>query len=302
VNASADERLSRAAGLREAGELEQARELLLTLRAEYPNDAQVAVQTAWVHDSLGLEEEAVEHYEAAIAGDLSDEELRGALLGLGSTYRTLGRDAESDRTFRLGSERFPEFRPLRAFHAMTAYNLGRPREAVEALLTLLLESTTDPTILRYQRSLSAYAEDLDRSWLDRPPPTAVSPQLSVRRGRDAVEFYKAAFGAVEIYRVGGSELHEEVVSQLAVGATSFWVADESPPHKNFSPESLGGSTTRLLLVVDDPSAVVERAVRLGATAVAPVSEEHGWLLGRIEDPFGHHWEIGKPLGEWPPPS
>ena len=162
---SRDERLARAVELRENGELEEARRLLLELRAEFPDDAHVAVQTAWVHDSMGLEEEAVEHYEAAIAGDLSDDELRAALLGLGSTYRTLGRDADSDRTFRQGIERFPDFRPLRVFHAMTAYNIGRPRDAVEQLIRVLLESTSDPTILRYRRSLSAYAEDLDRSWL-----------------------------------------------------------------------------------------------------------------------------------------
>jgi PhnB protein len=131
---------------------------------------------------------------------------------------------------------------------------------------------------------------------------SVSPELSVRRGREAVEFYKAAFGAVEIYRVGGREEGEAVVSQLSVGNGSFWVADESPPHKNFSPESLGGGTVRLLLVVDDPRAVVERAVALGATEIAPVDEQHGWLLGRIEDPFGHHWEIGNPLVDWPPIS
>src|SRR5438132_8508241 len=89
------------------------------------------------------------------------------------------------------------------------------------------------------------------------------PELSVRRGRDAVEFYKAAFGAVEVYRVGGTDEHEAVVAQLAVGNASFWVADESPPNKNFSPESLGGSTVRLLLVVEDPRSVIERAVALG---------------------------------------
>jgi PhnB protein len=128
----------------------------------------------------------------------------------------------------------------------------------------------------------------------------VSPELSVRRGREALEFYKAAFGAVEIYRVGGTEEDEEVVAQLMVGNTSFWVSDESPSNKNFSPESLGGSTVRLLLIVQDPRSVVARAVAVGATEAVPVEEEHGWLLGRIEDPFGHHWEIGKPLVEWPP--
>jgi PhnB protein len=130
--------------------------------------------------------------------------------------------------------------------------------------------------------------------------TSISPQLSVRRGRAAVEFFKAAFGAVELHRVGGTDEHEDVVAQLSVGNASFWVSDESPPNRNFSPESLGGGTVRMLLVVEDPESVVERAVAAGAKEVYPVDEQHGWRLGRIEDPFGHHWEIGKPLGAWPP--
>ena len=131
------------------------------------------------------------------------------------------------------------------------------------------------------------------------PPT-VSPELSVRRGREAVEFYKAAFGAVEVYRVGGTDEHEGVVSQLTIGEASFWVADESPEHGNFSPETVGGTTVRLLLVVEDPRTVVAQAVALGAVEESPVREEHRWLLGRILDPFGHRWEIGKPLVDWPP--
>jgi PhnB protein len=123
----------------------------------------------------------------------------------------------------------------------------------------------------------------------------VAPQLSVRRGREAVEFYKAAFGAVERHRVGGTDEHPDVVAELAVGDATFWVADESPEHANFSPETLGGGTVRLLLVVDDPDAAVERAKAAGAREVYPVAEEHGWRLGRVEDPYGHHWEIGKPL-------
>lgn len=162
---SSDERLARAVELRESGDLERARQLLLELRSELPEDAQVAVQTAWVHDSMGFEEEAVEHYRAAIAGGLSDEELRGALLGLGSTYRALGRDAESDETFRDGIERFPDFAALRVFRAMTQYNLGHAREAVRELIHVLLETSSDPSIERYRRSLAAYADDLDRSWL-----------------------------------------------------------------------------------------------------------------------------------------
>lgn len=125
--------------------------------------------------------------------------------------------------------------------------------------------------------------------------TRILPQLSVRRGRAAIEFYKAAFGAVEDYRVGGTDEDGDVVAQLSVGNASFWVADESPPHGNFSPESLGGATVRMLLIVDDPESAVERAVSAGAAEIYPVSEQHGWRLGRIVDPFGHHWEIGKPL-------
>jgi PhnB protein len=129
---------------------------------------------------------------------------------------------------------------------------------------------------------------------------SVSPQLSVRNGREAVEFYKRAFGAVEIYRVAGTDEHPEVVSQLAVGDSTFWVADEAPEHDNLSPETLGGATTRMLLIVEDPEAAVERAVAAGARLVRPVADEHRWRLGRIADPFGHHWEIGRPLVPWPP--
>ena len=132
-----------------------------------------------------------------------------------------------------------------------------------------------------------------------PVPFVVA-QLSVRRGRAAIAFYEEAFGARVVYRVGGTDEHESVVAQLQVGDASFWVADESPEHANYSPETLGGGTVRMLLVVADPDAVVAQAVAAGAREVYSVAEEHGWRLGRIEDPFGHHWEIGRPLGPWPP--
>ncbi len=128
----------------------------------------------------------------------------------------------------------------------------------------------------------------------------VVAQLSVRRGRAAVEFYQEAFGAVEVYRVGGTSEHEELVAQLEVAGASFWVSDESPADLNFSPETLDGSTARLLLVVPDPDAMCARAVAAGAKQVRPVVDEHGWRLGRVEDPFGHHWEIGAPTVPWPP--
>jgi PhnB protein len=130
----------------------------------------------------------------------------------------------------------------------------------------------------------------------------IVPELSVRRGREAVEFYARAFGAVEVYRVGGTDASPELVAQLTVGGASFWVSDEAPASGTFSPESLRGGTVRLLLIVDDPDAWIERARAAGATVRSPAGDEHGWRLGRIEDPFGHHWEIGKPLIPWPPPD
>jgi PhnB protein len=132
------------------------------------------------------------------------------------------------------------------------------------------------------------------------PQPSVQAQLSVRDGRAAVGFYKAAFDAVEVYRFGGTDDLEEVVSQLAVGNSLFWVEDESPPHGNFSPETVGGATVRMLLVVDDPGSVFAQAVAAGASEISPVGEEHGWWLGRVDDPFGHRWEIGKPVNDWPP--
>lgn len=131
---------------------------------------------------------------------------------------------------------------------------------------------------------------------------SVVPQLSVRGGLAAIEFYQRAFSAEVDYQVGGTADNPSVVAQLSVGGAPFWVADESPEHDNYSPESVGGSTTRMLLMVDDPRAAIERAVAAGARLVYPAEEEHGWLLGRVADPFGHHWEIGKPLIAWPPPG
>jgi PhnB protein len=125
--------------------------------------------------------------------------------------------------------------------------------------------------------------------------TTIAPMLSVRHGAKAVEFYKAAFGAEEVFRVDDGS--GAVVARLSVDGAEFWVADESPEHLNFSPETLNGGTVRMVLTVDDPDAVFDRAVAAGASVVVAVGEEYGWRLGRLVDPLGHHWEIGKPLRE-----
>jgi len=125
--------------------------------------------------------------------------------------------------------------------------------------------------------------------------TTIAPWLSVRRSGEAVEFYKSAFGATEVYRLDGGE--KGVVARLSVDGAEFWVAEESPEHGNFSPETLNGSSVRMILTVVDPDAVFARARTAGASEVFPVGEGHGWRIGRVVDPYGHHWEIGRPLGE-----
>ena len=108
-----------------------------------------------------------------------------------------------------------------------------------------------------------------------------------------MKFYKSAFAANVVYRIDAPD--GAVVARLSIDGAEFWVADESPEHKNFSPETLAGGTVRMVMIVDDPDAAFDRAVAAGATVVWPVSNQYGWRLGRIADPFGHHWEIGKPL-------
>ena len=125
-------------------------------------------------------------------------------------------------------------------------------------------------------------------------PPRISPMLSVRRGKQAIDFYVAAFGAQVLFRLDDNP--GDVIAELSMGGHTFWIADESPEHQNFSPESLGGGTVRLVLIVDDPDATFARALAAGAQTVWPVADQHyGWRIGRLVDPFGHHWEIGKPL-------
>jgi PhnB protein len=127
--------------------------------------------------------------------------------------------------------------------------------------------------------------------------TSIQPELWVDRASQAVAFYADAFGATVLHCVGDGD---EIVAQLAVGDASFWVAAAGSSMGRFSPKAIGGGTSRTLLVVENPDAVLKRAVDAGADEASPVGDEHGWRIGRIVDPFGHEWEIGKPTGPWPP--
>jgi PhnB protein len=124
--------------------------------------------------------------------------------------------------------------------------------------------------------------------------TKLAPLLNVRNGAKAIAFYQCAFGATVLMQTPPES--GSVVAHLSIEGAEFWLADESPENHNFSPESLQGSNVRIILTVADPDAVFNRAVAAGATAVWPVADQHyHWRVGRIADPFGHHWEIGKPL-------
>jgi PhnB protein len=106
-----------------------------------------------------------------------------------------------------------------------------------------------------------------------------------------VEFYKAAFGAVEVYRIADPD--GNVVARLSVNGAEFWLSDESPESGNAAPASSPGNGVRMILAVADPDAVYQQALSAGATAVCPMTDDHGWRVGRVADPFGHHWEIAR---------
>ncbi len=124
--------------------------------------------------------------------------------------------------------------------------------------------------------------------------TGIEPQLWVEGASAAVTFYEAAFDAIVLHRVGHGD---DIVVQLGVGDARFWVTAADKNMKRYCPLAIGGTTGRILLIVDDPEAVLRQAVTAGASETASVTDEHGWLLGRIVDPCGHEWEIGRPLGQ-----
>lgn len=119
----------------------------------------------------------------------------------------------------------------------------------------------------------------------------------VQGANAAVTFYQGAFDAVVLHRVGDGD---DIVAQLGVRDARFWVTEANENMKRYSPRAIGGTTGRTLLVVDEPEAFLRQAVTAGASETASVCDEHGWRLGRIVDPFGNEWEIGRPLDNWPP--
>ena len=169
------DRLAEAIRLREVGRaqqdetiLEEARKQLLELVVAYPDEAEITYQTAIVHDNLGLEREAIPFYVRTLAQGLSGPDTatglmrrERAFLGLGSTYRALGEYQKAEETLRRGRAEFPQSRVLQVFLALALYNTQKPKEAMELVLTNLLETTSDETLQYYKRALSYYASHLD---------------------------------------------------------------------------------------------------------------------------------------------
>jgi len=121
-------------------------------------------------------------------------------------------------------------------------------------------------------------------------PTRIAPWLTVGDASQAVAYYRDAFSAGELYRLEGEDGKLEV-AQLSVLGADFWI--QADP--DASPRSGGAGAIRMVLSVEDPDAVFQRAVQAGATVIYPVTDAHGWRTGRVIDPFGHDWEIGRQL-------
>ncbi|MCY7572129.1 tetratricopeptide repeat protein [Bacillus sp. FSL M8-0266] len=157
-------KLEKAIELRKSGHHLESNEMLTHLVEEYPDDASIHYQCAWSYDLLGEERQAVFFYEKAIELGLSSGELEDALLGLGSTYRTLGEYEKSKQIFLKGIEAYPDNKAIQTFYAMTLYNLKEHKKAMEVLLNCLTETTTDPTILNYRKAIDFYSNQLDKLW------------------------------------------------------------------------------------------------------------------------------------------
>jgi PhnB protein len=125
--------------------------------------------------------------------------------------------------------------------------------------------------------------------------TSVEPELWVGDPGAALDFYALCFGATVLHRVGDDN---DIVAQLGVGDARFWVSNAGAGR--LDPLVIGGGTSRTLLVTADPAGILSSSVAAGARQTSPVTDEHGWRLARIIDPFGHEWEMGRPLDGWPP--
>ncbi len=156
--------LVKAIQLRKDSKPDQALTFLVELLKSSPDDPTINYQMAWTCDNMGKESEAVPFYEKAIANGLSGEDLRGAMLGLGSTYRCLGEYEKSLKVFDQAVEEFAEDRLLKVFRILTLHNLGKSEDCIGQLLILLLDTTSDQSIKSYDKALRFYSDKLSEIW------------------------------------------------------------------------------------------------------------------------------------------
>ncbi|MGG0461524.1 tetratricopeptide repeat protein [Priestia aryabhattai] len=157
-------KLDKALALRKNGNHKESNELLSKLVKEFPDDALYNYQCAWSFDVLGEEKKAVHFYENAIKIGLPSKDMEGAILGLGSTYRALGKYEKSKDIFVKGTELFPDNHVIKVFYSMTLYNLKEHSKAMELILKCLINTTNDNEILSYKKALDFYSDKLDQNW------------------------------------------------------------------------------------------------------------------------------------------
>ena len=159
-----EEQLVRALELRKEDKKKESNHILFKMAEEYPDHAFINYQCAWSFDVLGEESKAVPFYEKAIKQGLSGKDLEGAILGLGSTYRTLGEYEKSEKVLLEGMKLFPTNRAMQVFYTMTLYNLSEHKKAMEFLLKCLIDTTADSEILSYKEAINFYRDKLDEIW------------------------------------------------------------------------------------------------------------------------------------------
>lgn len=156
--------IKQAIALRKTGEFAQSRALLTPLLRDNYTGGVAALHIAWSYDNEGRESDAVSYYQAALSCPLTKSERFDALFGLASTQRSLGRYDEALTTFEMTMTEYPDAAEVIPFYAMCLYNVGRPKEAISRLLTLLVSTTDLDAIKQYQRAILLYADDLDKTW------------------------------------------------------------------------------------------------------------------------------------------
>lgn len=124
----------------------------------------------------------------------------------------------------------------------------------------------------------------------------LTPMLSVPDAKEAIGFYKDAFGAEELYLQSAPD--GALYGAVSIGDAQVEITSEAPGHDKPDPGASGDPAIRLSLMVPDPDAVAIRAVAAGASIIFPIADQpYGYRQGRIEDPFGHQWLLGRPLAD-----